>query len=186
MGPPPVLRAQQWLSGQHDGSRGSNGSRASTNSKKAVASNLVEVQDELRSGATRAHQDEMGPPPVLRAQQWLSGQHDGSRGSNGSRASTNLDELDHLNETTPVAQRWLSSSLERVEAADSQAIYLDAELASSAPETLADNLQLACRHSAHDPELGMPVALGTLPAPSRLTNGVPRWASERSEEEIRV
>ena len=127
----------------------------------------------------------MAPPPVLRAQQWLSGQHDGSRGSNVSQA-TNLDELDHLNETTPVAQRWLSSSLERVEAADSQATYLDAELASSAPETLADNLQLASRHSAHDPELGMPVALGALPAPSRLTNGVPRWASERSEEEIRV
>ena len=104
----------------------------------------------------------MAPPPVLRAQQWLSGQHDGSRGSNGSRGSTNLDALDHLNETTPVAQRWLSSSLERVEAADSQAIYLDAELASSAPETLADNLQLACRYSAHDPELGMPVAPDTL------------------------
>lgn len=79
-----------------------------------------------------------------------------------------MDELDHLGETTPVAQRWLSSSLERVEVADSQASYLDAELASSAPETLAGNPQLECRYSV-DPELGMPIAPGTLPTPSRLT-----------------
>ena len=130
----------------------------------------------------------MAPPPVLRAQQWLSGQHDGSRGSNGSRGSTNLDALDHLNETTPVAQRWLSSSLERVEAADSQAIYLDAELASSAPETLADNLQLACRYSAHDPELGMPVAPDTLTNTTNETHerGATRGQRRRNQSLIKT
>ena len=46
---------------------------------------------------------------------------------------SNLDELDNLDETTPVAQRWLSSFVERFEVADSQASpgsTLDAELAS--------------------------------------------------------
>ena len=129
-------------------------------------------QDELTGGKTRAHQDEMTPTaqprPVLRAQQWLEGQHELTR----PRATmSNLDELDHLNETTPVAQQWLSSTLEHCEVADSQASYLDAELASPAPGMLAS--PTLARRDSVDLEFGNPVAPAMLPTPSTPTSGVP-------------
>ena len=159
-------------------------SAANEASKRVVlAANMARVeQDGLRGVARGAHQDEMAPtaqpPPLLHAQQWLAGQH--RRGA----AMSNLDELDNLDETTPVAQRWLSSFLERFELADSQASpgnTLDRELASSASGMLTSNPRLA-RRSLVDPEGGMAVAPGMLPTPSTPTHAVPQWVSECDEE----
>jgi hypothetical protein len=131
-------------------------------------------QDDLRGvAARRARQDEMAPtaqpPPLLHAQQWLAGQH------RREATMSNLDELDNLDETTPVAQRWLSSFLERFEVADrhNQASPGNTSATSG---MLASNPQLARRPTV-DPEHCM------LPTPSTSTHAVRQWASD---EETRV